>query len=167
MTFCIVEFSSAYATCLVRKVCGVVRSPWGTSLGEDNLGARDRVLNTKVAHRACSGHVPGKHSPLCKVLPLHILHCVPLRFRPSWLPAGITVTYTQSNGDRGAATLISASKCGQHVSTESPRNQGMAFPPQSAPRRYTVCARCACGASTPPKSHPTPRYPPPLAQGRP
>ena len=36
----------------------------------------------------------------------------------SWLPAGITVTYTRSNGDRAPATVISASKCGQYVSIE-------------------------------------------------
>ena len=42
---------SAYASCLAGKVCSPVRSTWGTSLGEDKLGARDRILNTKVAHR--------------------------------------------------------------------------------------------------------------------
>ena len=46
---------SAYPTCLARKVCGLVRSTWGTSLGEDKLGARDKILNTKVARRACAG----------------------------------------------------------------------------------------------------------------
>ena len=30
-----------------------MRSTWGTSLGEDKLGATDKMLNTKVAHRAC------------------------------------------------------------------------------------------------------------------
>ena len=30
---------SAYARCLAEKVCGVVRSTWGTSQGEDKLGA--------------------------------------------------------------------------------------------------------------------------------
>ena len=54
---------SAYATCFARKVCGLVRSTWGTSQGEDKLGARDRILNTKVAPRACAGRAPGKHSP--------------------------------------------------------------------------------------------------------
>ena len=48
-----------YATCLARKVCGLVRSTWGTSLGGDKLGARDRILNTKVARRARAGHAPG------------------------------------------------------------------------------------------------------------
>ena len=46
---------SAYARCLAGKVCGLVRSTWGTSLGGAKLGARDRILNTKVAHRACAG----------------------------------------------------------------------------------------------------------------
>ena len=46
---------SAYATCFAGKVCGLVRSTWGTSQGEDKLGARDRILNTKVARRACAG----------------------------------------------------------------------------------------------------------------
>ena len=39
----------AYVTCFARKVWGLVRSTWGTSLGGDKLGARDRILNTKVA----------------------------------------------------------------------------------------------------------------------
>ena len=43
---------SAYARCLAGKVCSLVRSTWGTSRGEDNLGARDRIRNTKVARRA-------------------------------------------------------------------------------------------------------------------
>ena len=34
------------------KVCGPVQSTWGTSLGEDKLGARARILNTKVVHWA-------------------------------------------------------------------------------------------------------------------
>ena len=50
---------SAYARCLAGKVCGLVRSTWGTSLGEDKLGARDKMLNTKVA----CWHAPGKHPP--------------------------------------------------------------------------------------------------------
>ena len=54
---------SAYARCLARKVCGLVRSTWGTSQGEDKLGARDKILNTKVARRACARSAPGKHSP--------------------------------------------------------------------------------------------------------
>ena len=54
---------SAYATCFARRVCGLMRSTWGTFLGEDKLGARDRILNTKVAHQACAGLAPGKHSP--------------------------------------------------------------------------------------------------------
>ena len=52
---------SAYARCLAGKVCGLVRSTWGTSQGK--LGARDRTLNTKVARRACARRAPGKHSP--------------------------------------------------------------------------------------------------------
>ena len=43
---------SAYTRCLAEKVCGLVRSTWGTSQGEDKLGARDKILNTKVARRA-------------------------------------------------------------------------------------------------------------------
>ena len=46
---------SADARCFARKVCGVVRSTWGTSQGEDKLGARDEILNTKVARRARAG----------------------------------------------------------------------------------------------------------------
>ena len=48
---------SAYARCCL------VRSTWGTSLGEDTIGARDRILNAKVARRACAGCARGKHSP--------------------------------------------------------------------------------------------------------
>ena len=40
---------SAYARCVARKVCGLVRSTWGTSRVEDKLGARDRILTTTVA----------------------------------------------------------------------------------------------------------------------
>ena len=54
---------SASARCFAGKVCGLVRSTWGTS-GEDKLGARDRIRNPKVAHRACAGRAPGKHSPI-------------------------------------------------------------------------------------------------------
>ena len=39
---------SAYARCLAGKVCGLVRSTWGTSQGGDKLRGRDRILNTKV-----------------------------------------------------------------------------------------------------------------------
>ena len=45
----------AYATCFAWKVCSLVRSTWGYFLGEDKLGARDRILNTKVARWACAG----------------------------------------------------------------------------------------------------------------
>ena len=45
----------AYATCFARNVCGLMWSTWGTSQGGDKLGARDRILNTKVARRACAG----------------------------------------------------------------------------------------------------------------
>ena len=56
---------SAYVRCLAGKVCGLVRSTGGTSQGEDKLGARDKVLDTKVAHWACPGRAPGEHSPMC------------------------------------------------------------------------------------------------------
>ena len=48
---------SAYARCLAGKVCGLVRSTWGSSLGEDKLGARVGylILNTKVARQARAG----------------------------------------------------------------------------------------------------------------
>ena len=62
---------SAYVTCFARKVCGLVQSTWGTSLGEDKLGAKDRILNTKVARRACAGRATGKHSP-CVSNPLSL-----------------------------------------------------------------------------------------------
>ena len=46
---------SAYARCLAGKVCGLVRSTWATSQGEDKPGARDEIFNTKVARWACTG----------------------------------------------------------------------------------------------------------------
>ena len=49
---------SAYATCFARNVCRLVRSTWGTSRGEDTLGARDRIFDTKDTkiqrYRACA-----------------------------------------------------------------------------------------------------------------
>ena len=62
----------AYARCLAGKVCGLVKSTWGTSLGEDKLGARD-TIPTKVARRACAGCVPGKHFPNIHWFPLNPL----------------------------------------------------------------------------------------------
>ena len=53
----------AYARCLAGKVCGLVRSTWGSSKGDIKLGARDEILNTKVARPACVGCAPGRHSP--------------------------------------------------------------------------------------------------------
>ena len=46
---------SAYARCLAGKVCGLVQSTWGTCQGEDKPGARDKILNTKVACWAFAG----------------------------------------------------------------------------------------------------------------
>ena len=43
---------SAYATCFAGEVCSLVWSSWGTSRGEGKLGAKARILNTKVARRA-------------------------------------------------------------------------------------------------------------------
>ena len=58
---------SAYTRCLAEKVCGLVRSTWGTSQSEDKLGARDKILSAKVARRACAGRAPGKHSPSTQI----------------------------------------------------------------------------------------------------
>ena len=67
----------ACARCLAGKVCGLVRSTWGTSLGEDKVGARDRILNRKVARRACTGRAQAKYSPhvprLCDVAIVYLL----------------------------------------------------------------------------------------------
>ena len=54
---------SAYATCLAGEVCGVVRSTWGTSQGEDILGARDKISITKVARWANAR--AGQTFPIC------------------------------------------------------------------------------------------------------
>ena len=50
---------SASARCIAEKLCGVVRFIWGTSRGEDPLGARDKILNTNVVRRTCAGRAPG------------------------------------------------------------------------------------------------------------
>ena len=47
----------AYAMCFAGKVCGPVQSTWGHSLGEDKLGARARILDTKVACPARAGQL--------------------------------------------------------------------------------------------------------------
>ena len=54
---------SAYARCLAEKVCGLVRSTWGTSQSEDKLGARDKKLNTMVARWACAGRAQQANIP--------------------------------------------------------------------------------------------------------
>ena len=60
---------SAYTRCLAEKVCGLVPSTWGTSQGEDELGARDKILNTKLAPRACAGQTfPLWALPVCDIL---------------------------------------------------------------------------------------------------
>ena len=43
---------SAHATCFAEKICGPVQSTWGIFLGEDEIRARARIFNTKVARRA-------------------------------------------------------------------------------------------------------------------
>ena len=63
------KWISAYAACFAWKVCGLVQSTWGTSLGEDKLGASDRIPNTKVARRVGARRAPGKHSPMVQRSP--------------------------------------------------------------------------------------------------
>ena len=62
---------SAYARCIAGKVCGLQRSTWGTSQGEDKSGAREKIFNTKVVCRACAGRAPGKHSPVAILISPH------------------------------------------------------------------------------------------------
>ena len=52
-----------------------VQSTWGTPTGEDKLGARDRILDTKVARRACAGRALGKHSPAIPQHPCGVSWC--------------------------------------------------------------------------------------------
>ena len=59
---------SAYTRCLAENVFGLVWSTWGISQSEDKLGARDKILNTKVARRA---NIP----PLTGYLHLHRRRC--------------------------------------------------------------------------------------------
>ena len=61
---------SAYARCLAEKVCGLVWSTRGTSQGEDKLGARDEILNTKVPRRVRAGQTfPQGHKGNHHLLP--------------------------------------------------------------------------------------------------
>ena len=53
---------SVYARCLAEEVCGLVWSTWGTSQGEDKPGAKDMILNTKVACRAYAPPLPKNRS---------------------------------------------------------------------------------------------------------
>ena len=69
---------SAYTRCLAEKVCGLVRSTWGTSLGGDDLGARDKILTTKVARRACARSAPGAH--WANIPPQYAQSILPLPF---------------------------------------------------------------------------------------
>ena len=86
---------SVYARCLARKVCCLVRSTWRTSQGEDKPGARDKILGTKVARRACARRAPGKFS-----LDTH-LGTIGL---PTWGAAQPThptqLTYTRENAKK-------------------------------------------------------------------
>ena len=54
----------AFATCFAGKVCGPVRSTWGISLGEDKLGARAWIHNTKIARRANIPHSTSFQRPI-------------------------------------------------------------------------------------------------------
>ena len=70
---------SAYTRCLAEKVCGLMRSTWGSSQGEDKLGARDKILNKEVARRARAGQTFPRDWLIlglggggsCTVLPYH------------------------------------------------------------------------------------------------
>ena len=48
----ICETDSLVPVCGDTTLGSSLRSTWGASLGEDKLGARARILNTKVARRA-------------------------------------------------------------------------------------------------------------------
>ena len=69
------ETDSLVPVCGDTTPGGPLRSTWGISLSEDPLGARARVLNTKVAHRA---NIPPMNDssecrprcPLCSILRL-------------------------------------------------------------------------------------------------
>ena len=94
------------------------------------LGLRGSVLQAVRARCVCWADfvdLPTHWTVECMcfhaVKDITIAHAAlcPLTVSPmslSWLPAGITVTYTRSNGDRVPATVISASECGQYVSIE-------------------------------------------------
>ena len=58
---------SADATCVAEKICGLVRSTWGTSPGEDKPGARDQILDTKVVRLGMRRARAGQTFPLGRV----------------------------------------------------------------------------------------------------
>ena len=68
---------SAYARCFVRKVCSLVRSTWGTSLGEDKLGARGQCCIAAYKFQMVL------HHPI--VLDTSTLKTTPGSFRPTLL----------------------------------------------------------------------------------
>ena len=76
-----------------------------------------------------------------RVVPSHVLHCVPLTASHVSFVAsyGITVTYTRSDGDMLPATVISASECGQCVGIKSPRNQGTGKGTCDMGRKFFSC----------------------------
>jgi hypothetical protein len=69
---------SAYTRYLAEKVCSLLWSTWGTSLGEDKLGARDKICNTKVAWRACAGRA-GQTFPHAQVGSEQLCGCAAIR----------------------------------------------------------------------------------------
>ena len=77
--------------------------------------------------------IPIAHTALCRltVSPMSL----------SWPPAGVTVTYTQLNGDRVPATVISASECGQYVSIEYDTEGHRVSDPTAPAHQIKVCIR--------------------------
>ena len=61
---------SAYARCLARKVCGLVRSTWGTSLVGDTIGAREYKGSAPGVHRA---NIPPRIGSLSLQMPFFVL----------------------------------------------------------------------------------------------
>ena len=114
---------SANAGCLAGKVCGLVRSTWETPQGEDKPGARDKILNTKVARRVRAGQTL-PHSDTCQ-----------MNACTSGMEQAMRTIYFQKK-----LKPVCALRCtNQHASSREPRDAGM--PPISLLRAGTPRAR--------------------------
>ena len=98
-----------------------MQSTWGTSLGEDKLGATDKVLNTKVARRARAGQTFLLYMLQNGTLP------PPCRSPPLVVPQGGVGTVTWSTQNFSLRLIVLASA--------KPPTKKANPPPKSAAQR--------------------------------